>query len=236
MIKLYQFTPIWGLPDLSPFCTKVETYLRMAKIPYENALGSSRNAPKKKLPYIEDTENQKVVCDSNFILDYLKVEHTNIDTKLSEEQKMMGYLVERLLEDHMYFNGIYWRWVYPAGWEITKRDFLGGIPEDKREAIQTKTREAMSNQIYQQGTGRHSPEEIVEMGIKGFETVSKILGKNLYLLGNTPSSFDACTFAFLAAIIKPPIEYPVKEWVLKRQNLLEYCERMGSHFFPHYWK
>ena len=36
MIKLFQFPPYWGLPNASPFCMKVETYLRMTGIPYQN--------------------------------------------------------------------------------------------------------------------------------------------------------------------------------------------------------
>ena len=35
MIKLYQFAPAFGLPNASPFCMKMETYLRMAGLPYE---------------------------------------------------------------------------------------------------------------------------------------------------------------------------------------------------------
>jgi len=40
MIKLYQFHPAWGLPNPSPFCMKVETYLRMAGLPYEGVNGA----------------------------------------------------------------------------------------------------------------------------------------------------------------------------------------------------
>ena len=35
MLKLYQFERTWGIPNLSPFCCKVETYLRFAGIDYE---------------------------------------------------------------------------------------------------------------------------------------------------------------------------------------------------------
>jgi Glutathione S-transferase N-terminal domain len=48
MVTLYKFIPAWGLPDLSPFCVKLETYLRLAKIPYETQVGDPRKAPKKK--------------------------------------------------------------------------------------------------------------------------------------------------------------------------------------------
>jgi len=35
MITLYQFAPIWGIPNLSQAYVKVETYLRMVNLPYE---------------------------------------------------------------------------------------------------------------------------------------------------------------------------------------------------------
>lgn len=35
MIKLYQFEPAFGLANASPFCMKLETYLRMADLPFE---------------------------------------------------------------------------------------------------------------------------------------------------------------------------------------------------------
>ena len=38
MIKLYQFKRTFGLPNMSPFCMKVETWLRMAGLEYETVL------------------------------------------------------------------------------------------------------------------------------------------------------------------------------------------------------
>jgi hypothetical protein len=55
MIKLHQFAPAFGLPNASPFCMKVETYLRMAGLPYERVnSGDVLRAPKGKLPVIDD--------------------------------------------------------------------------------------------------------------------------------------------------------------------------------------
>ena len=62
----YQFRPVWGLPNASPFCMKLETYLRMAALPYHVAKNADvRKAPKKKLPFIDD--GGKVIADSGFI-------------------------------------------------------------------------------------------------------------------------------------------------------------------------
>ncbi len=53
MIKLYQFDPAFGLPNASPFCMKLETYLRMAQLPFEiepATLQAFNKAPKGKMP------------------------------------------------------------------------------------------------------------------------------------------------------------------------------------------
>ena len=53
MIVLHQFKSFFGLPNASPFCMKLETYLRMAGLPFEIPAASVRaigRAPKGKLP------------------------------------------------------------------------------------------------------------------------------------------------------------------------------------------
>ena len=46
MIQLYQFAPVWGIPNLSVFCVKLETYLRMANLSYEKHSTVPFGAPK----------------------------------------------------------------------------------------------------------------------------------------------------------------------------------------------
>ena len=54
-IRLFQFPRMFSVPNLSPFCCKLETWLRIAGIPYEVVdTPNPRNAPKGKLPFIED--------------------------------------------------------------------------------------------------------------------------------------------------------------------------------------
>src|SRR5262245_29461483 len=69
MITLYHFSDVWEF-DPSPYCLKTETYLRLAKIPFEKSasLAAFLKAPRKKLPYIVDDAN--VIADSELIIDY----------------------------------------------------------------------------------------------------------------------------------------------------------------------
>ena len=51
-ITLYTFGPAFGLPDMSPFVTKVEMLLKLAGLEYETDMTGFNKAPNGKLPYI----------------------------------------------------------------------------------------------------------------------------------------------------------------------------------------
>ena len=98
MIRLNQGPRGWDTPNLSPFCTKLEAYLRMAEIPYEAIEGDPRKAPKGKIPWIEvDGES---IGDSSLIIDHLKRQLGDpLDARLSDEQHALGHAVKRMFED-----------------------------------------------------------------------------------------------------------------------------------------
>jgi hypothetical protein len=51
-IKLFQFPRMLGVPNVSPFCCKLETWLRIAQLPYEVVeTRDPRKGPKGKLPF-----------------------------------------------------------------------------------------------------------------------------------------------------------------------------------------
>src|SRR6185295_19040355 len=70
MIKLHQGQRWRKLPNMSPPCVKLETWLRMAEIPYEMAPPDLAEAPKGKVPFIEDAGVK--MGDSTLIVEHLK--------------------------------------------------------------------------------------------------------------------------------------------------------------------
>src|SRR5262245_48963646 len=109
MITLYQFGTAWGLPNISPFCIKVETYLRMAGLPYKACVGDPRKSPNRKLPAIDD--DGQFVCDSSLILTHLKHKYGDkLDAKLTVEQRALGQLLRRTFEEGFYWSLVYAQW------------------------------------------------------------------------------------------------------------------------------
>lgn len=73
MIELLQFKPALGLMNLSPFCMKVEVFLRLAGLPYRCVDATPLRSPKGKLPVLRD--GGAVVCDSSAIVAHLQQRH-----------------------------------------------------------------------------------------------------------------------------------------------------------------
>src|SRR5713101_2976069 len=99
-IKLFQFPRMFGIPNLSPFCCKLETWLRIAQVPYEVVdTPDPRKGPKGKLPFIEDAGVR--IADTSIIATHLvQTRGVDPDARLDASQRATALLVQRALEVH----------------------------------------------------------------------------------------------------------------------------------------
>lgn len=231
MIKLYQFPPAFGLPNASPFCMKLETYLRMTGLPFEIARHANHmKAPKGKLPYIED--NGRKIGDSGFVIDYLKATYGDpLDGKLDARQRAESLAWRRLMEENLYWAAVYSRWFDPAGWPLTKQIFFGKLPAALRWTLPTLARRGIRRQLAGHGIGRHSGEEIYHIGKADITALADFLGDKPYFMGDEPASIDAVAYAFLANLIWVPVDSPLKRHAARFSNLEAYCQRMKARYF-----
>eukprot|EP00475_Leptophrys_vorax_P013787 TRINITY_DN20148_c0_g1_i3.p1 TRINITY_DN20148_c0_g1~~TRINITY_DN20148_c0_g1_i3.p1 ORF type:complete len:205 (+),score=43.10 TRINITY_DN20148_c0_g1_i3:48-662(+) len=98
---LYLYIPDlrpWGYPNASPYSSKLETWLRMAEIPFTVIRGMDlQHAPKGKVPYIE--LDGKLMGDSQLIIEYLSKKWPNCkctDAHLTPEEKAISLAFIRL--------------------------------------------------------------------------------------------------------------------------------------------
>ncbi len=232
MIKLHQFARTWDIPNLSPFCCKLETYLRLNKIPYEVIESMPPKAPKGKLPFIEDGD--KKIADSDLIIQHLiQTYGDKLDADLSPAQKATSFAMQRLLEDHLFWVTLYTRWQYSdENWQVNKKAIFHPFPPLIRDIVASVFRFLIRRQIYGQGIGRHTSEEIFQLGRNDLDALSDFLADKPYFMGDKPTSLDATAFGFLINTIDCPIESPVKEYACRKQNLDDYCQRIMSEYYP----
>ncbi|MDP2824341.1 MAG: glutathione S-transferase family protein [Sulfuritalea sp.] len=232
MITLYQFPPVFGLPNASPFCLKLELYLRMAGLPYRNRYTLElHKTPKGKLPWIDD--DGITVADSGLIIEYLKHKFGDpLDGQLDQSQRARALAIARLIEEHLYWAMLYDRWIAPQGWEMTQPAFFGALPWPLRAIVPLVARRGMRAELRGHGMGRHAPEQIHALGIADVDALATLLGDQDYFLGAQPTSVDAIATAFLANILMVPLETPIRAAAAGHGNLAAYCRRMATQYFP----
>jgi glutathione S-transferase len=234
MIRLSQPLPFCGLPSISPSCMKLETWLRIADIPYEIAPLDMSAAPKGKVPFIED--GGKKMGDSTLIIDYLKkTRGKDPDEGLTAAERAVSLAFRRMMKEEFYWVIIQCRYRDERNWSIYKNlfaDQFPSLPEPQRHQIVASIYETTISQMQGHGMGRHTAEEVYQLGIADITAVSDFLANKPFFMGEKPTTADAAIYAYVASMIEPPLDCPVKEHGLKLINLVDYCKRMRARYYP----
>jgi glutathione S-transferase len=226
MIQLYQFPSRPEILNLSPFCMKVELYLKMAKIPYQTvSIRNPAKAPKGKVPFIID--EGKKIADSAIIIDYLEHKYNQpLDAHLTLAQQAEKILIQRLLDEHFAWILTYSRWV-DENYNSTALDmFFGKKRGLLMRLIAKKVQAKMVKSCFNQGIGRHSAEEVYQFGMEDLIALDRILEHRTYGLGEQVSSVDACIYAHLANIVEIDLDTPLRQQALQLPHLMAYVSRM----------
>ena len=230
MITLYTFGPGFGLPDPSPFVTKAELLLKMSGLPFTTDATGFRKAPKGKLPYLRDGD--AVVCDSTFIRWHLESKHgINFDGELDSRARAIGWAAEKMLEDHLYWAALDARWNVDANFARGPARFFDAAPAPVRPIIKALVRRGVRTKLRSQGFGKHTRAEIEALGCRSIRALSDILGENAYLLGPEPCGADATAYAFVAGVLCPAFETPLRTAAEECANLVEYESRMRCRYY-----
>ena len=204
MIKLHQFPAAFGLPNASPFCMKVETYLRLADLEYEIAnIMDPGKGPKGKAPFITDRDN--IIPDSHFILKYLKKTYGDpLGDGTSEEENRTHHMLARMMEERLYFALVYIRWIQAENAPLVCDAFFSTMPSLIRKPFFKMIQKRVHKNLIAQGIARHTQAEIEDLAIEDLLVVSQILGTKAYFGGLKPREIDAVAWSFIANIIQPP--------------------------------
>jgi glutathione S-transferase len=232
MITFYTFGPAFGLPDPSPFVTKAELLLKMADLPYrsEASMASFRKAPKGKLPYIDDSGT--IIADSTFIRWHIEKRYgVDFDAGYDTRERATAWAVEKMLEDHLYWAVVFDRWLVDENFNRGPRKFFDRAPAPIRPLVLAMVRRKVRRNLHGQGFGRHPPEEIAALGIRSVEALANVLGDRPYLLGDTPCAADATAFAFVAGVLCPVFESPVRRAAEAWENLVAYRDRLIDRYY-----
>jgi glutathione S-transferase len=220
-----------GVADFSPFCLKVKTYLRMAGVSYTSKIGDPRAAPTKKIPYIDD--GGTIIGDSGLIVDHLKKKYGDaLDAKLTADQRALGHLLRRTLEESLYFVGLYARWVEDENFPTVAKLMAPLMPPVIGSLIiNGPIRGGVKKTAFFQGIGRHTRDDVYAIGSADVDAVAHILGDKTWLFGDAPTSYDAILFGFMANTLAFPKNVPVSKCAASHANLVGFVDRVKAKYW-----
>lgn len=241
VVYLYQFTRTPMLPSISPFCLKVETWLRLAGLKYENIDHKLKLRSKKgQLPFVE--VNGEEIADSTIIMTELAQRfEKDLDVALTQEQRNIAHAMISMLENHLV-------WVV-LSWRIKNTEqMLKGYKINLQHALGSRLPNALLNFFFKfqfsrkgakkvkaQGLGVHKPEEIEEFGRKDLKVLSELLADKPFFFGDEPTTLDCVAFSVLAQIhfILDEVKYGLKEFMQENcPNLVGHVSRIKERCFP----
>lgn len=231
-MRLFVLGTAWGIPfpTSAPFPLKLGTWMRMADINFEWVTeNNTGKGPKGKSPWIEYEDIR--MGDSTLIIEHLRTKFSvDLDAHLDASQRAIGVAVQRMLEEH-YHQCFEHQLFFGHGGRERLTGFAATMPAPLKWLLPTVLTKQFGKQLHARGMGRHSDEVIVQQGKTDLDALSEILGDKPYLLGDTPSSFDACVFGFLGVTVYVEGDNPLFTYAASKDNLMAYCERMRARYF-----
>uniref|UniRef100_A0A914MJX0 Failed axon connections-like protein n=2 Tax=Meloidogyne TaxID=189290 RepID=A0A914MJX0_MELIC len=237
VVYLVIFPRTHSIPSSSPSSLKLETWLRMNNIKYQNVSNQFKHASVKgQVPFIELNGRQH--ADSNFIIEHLRSHFKlPIDGNLNSSERANLRAFSLLIEES-FFRCLQYDFSINASWIGTDSGYLPYFTGAKKfiakNLIPKKHQYTTKKTLNAQGYGRHSANEIEDIAKKDLMALSTFLGEKPYFFGNQPSTLDAIAFGFLAVSIYVPRNLKeINQFIEKSTpNLMEFVKRMKEQFWP----
>ena len=226
MITLYSYPALFGVADNNGYGLKVFAFLKLAGVPFKHEhIFDASGAPRGQLPYIVD--DGETIGDSDSIMAHLIEKYRlAIDDGLTPTQRDIDHLVRRML-DGLYWIMSYSRWRDPQFWPLFRDAILRTHPQVTADGMEAAQKYNFQRYHYQ-GIGRYEPADVYKKGVADLRVLADLIGKNEFLFGIEPRSVDAAVYGFLANIYFYDIDTPLKLFLVSRDNLAPYCERMHA--------
>merc|ERR1712242_621204 len=243
-VYLFQFTRSPQIPSISPFCLKLESWLKLHGIKYQNVDHKCKHRSKKgMLPFIE--LNGEEIADSNMIIETLsKKFDKEMPAELTQDQKNVQHAMVAMVENHLHWTIVYWK-------SKDVDNILKGYKLNLQSAIGSKAPASLLNfyfkytfcrkglkKVRSNGMGVHTNEEIENFGKKDLLTLSEMLGEKEFFFGSEPAMLDLVVFSQVGQLVVVDSEQacPLRDYLeADCKNLVGLVNRMKDRCWADHW-
>ena len=208
----------------SPFCAKLELYVRLTERDYEIVNTDNRKSPTKQLPYaiMDDGE---VIAGSDHIVARLEKSGPSLDEGLAGDAKAAATELEKKAEVVMYFGTLYTRWTDDAGWKACKGMVVEMLPPVIGSLFAPLIRKPVIKRAARHG---FATRDDLSKAVAVVGELSEALGDKPYLTGDAVRVADCCVWGQLAIAASTPTDNPLTEAIKSKPNLIEFVNRVAD--------
>ncbi|VIO92865.1 cadmium-inducible lysosomal protein CDR-5, putative [Brugia malayi] len=229
IVYLYQFNRASSSPNISPFCFKLETWLRANELKHELRSYWNFQPWERYFPFIE--LNGEKFSDSQLIMERLQ-KHFNLNDELMDADIGVARAIDQMIERNTHYLLLYFIFVenlskFVQGMEpsLIKRWFMRGTIYPFLGKV---------HRIFVDvGFSKCSRNDLISMLQKDIAAIDVILGDKKFLFGVKPTTSDFTVFGHLATSYYLPFRQPVTDILdNKYPRVKRLIERMRQHYYP----
>jgi glutathione S-transferase len=226
-LRVFTFSPRWGLPTSGPFALKLLAWLNQAGIAYEQAYEDQPGkGPMGKSPWIE--QGNVRMGDSDAIIRHLTAQHGLPDpTAVTNAAEARADAIKTAFEERFHQILEWELFVYPAGFAEIRGIITDALPPVIGGLAASHMRRHFTRQLHARGMGRLPAGEIASAGRRQLDGLALCLGDGGGRLGNDEFSLaDFAVWGQVAPILCWPMETPVANHARSLPQLRDWHERI----------
>merc|ERR1712242_348719 len=239
-VYLYQSPRTPQIPSISPQELKLESWLKLQGIAYENVDHKAKFTSKNgTLPFIEF--NGKEFADIDLIINTLGDKFgKNTSGHLTEDQKNVEHAMMRMVENHLYWAIMHWR---TSNVDNTIKAYKIHLPTFYGSKIPV----GILNMHFKFNICKKTQKKVKSQGMTNIEemrkndltVLSNMLAEKEFMFGDDPSMLDMVVYSHLAQLIMVESEYPcpLRDFLQEScKNLVGLVNRMKDRCWGDHWE
>jgi glutathione S-transferase len=227
-LKVFTFSPAWGLPTSGPFALKLLKWLDLAGLPYTQVIEDlPQKGPKGKNPWIE-IDGERMGDTELIIATLARRSGFDVDAGLTPEQAALSHVVRRLIEEHFHMVLEWELFVHPAGRAGAREIAARALPGPIATAATGYLAGHFSRQLHARGLARHAPEVIAAKAKADIAAVEALVGDKPFLTGARLAMGDIAAYGLMYPMARWPMRTPAADEIKSRPRLMAYLERIHA--------
>jgi len=212
VVVLHQFPRAKKSPNFSPYCMKLETFLRVYKIDFIVEEGHALKGPTKQAPWI--TFNGENIGDSHvcikLLADKFKI---NYNPGLTEAEESVSESFRAIIEDRLIpmvaLDRFFWH-----KWDDYKDITPNLFPPMLQFATNFLWNHVGKGLKSKSPFGTLTPEQLANRSYSTLKLLSQYLGTKKFFFGDTMSILDMIVFGYTTELLNEPeaLDKNLKLW------------------------